>query len=115
MVDVRKNTEDGTDLANSFLEFNGKPTDDTYNYPNPYEQKGDKKGKTVTEEEEKIDLSDVPLDKAYQGNKFEDDNTDFVVENPVTKSGHVEYMVRGVDKNGAFDGIRRYNEFYCLH
>lgn len=102
-------------VGNNFIEFNGTPKDDVYNYPNPSGQKPEKKGQLMAEEEEKVDLSDVPLDKAYQGNKLEDDNTDFVVENPVTKSGHVEYMVKGVDKNGSWEGVRRYNEFYCLH
>lgn len=69
----------------------------------------------MTEEEDKIDLSDVPLDKAYQGNKLEDENTEFVVDNPIKLAGHIVYHVKGVDKLGTFEGNRRYNEFYVLH
>lgn len=98
------------------IEFNGKPEDDDLAYPNPFDTKGDKnKNTTGGDEEEKVDLSDVPLDKAYQGNKLEDENTDFVVDNPITQAGHIVYHVKGVDKQGQWEGNRRYNEFYVLH
>ena len=67
------------------------------------------------DEEDKIDLSEVNLDKAYQGNMIEDENMNFVVDNPVAISGHIVYHVKGVDKHGTWEGNRRYNEFYVLH
>lgn len=96
------------------IDYNGRPGDDTY--PHPFEEKGNaKKNQLMTEEEDKIDLSEVPLDKAYQGNKLEEENTDFVVDNPVTQAGHIVYHVKGLDKLGNWEGNRRYNEFYVLH
>jgi hypothetical protein len=28
---------------------------------------------------------------------------------------HIVYNVQGVDKQGPFEGVRRYNHFHCLY
>ena len=37
------------------------------------------------------------------------DNMGFKVSNPVLNNGHIEYTVKGVDSQGAWEGSRRYN------
>lgn len=39
----------------------------------------------------------------------------FTCTDPQIKSGHVVYKCRGVDKDGAWEGERRYREFHRLH
>ena len=50
----------------------------------------------LVDEEDKVDLSEVPLDKAYQGNKLEDESQDFdddrdllIVEEDIPVSGRL--------------------------
>ena len=74
--DVFEDDDDGTKLyiinkIHSILEYNAKPVDDQYNYPNPGKdvvEKKNKKQAAADEEEDKIDLSEVPLDKGYTAN-----------------------------------------------
>ena len=35
--------------------------------------------------------------------------------NPILQNGHIVYLVKGVDKQGPWEGMRRFNEFYVLH
>lgn len=53
--------------------------------------------------------------KAYTPSLLEDENPDFTVSNPLMSGGHIVYSVKGVDKQGTWEGQRRYNEFYVLH
>ena len=39
----------------------------------------------------------------------------FTVRDPVNTSGTILYKITGKDKEGIFEGQRRYNEFYLLH
>ena len=39
----------------------------------------------------------------------------FSVRDPINSSGKVIYKISGVDREGAFEGTRRYNEFFLLH
>ena len=40
---------------------------------------------------------------------------EFTCRNPVNSSGTVLYTVTGRDKEGLFEGQRRYNEFFLLY
>jgi len=42
-------------------------------------------------------------------------NTNFTVRNPRVSSGHIVYQVEGEDKEGKFEGARRFNDFYELN
>jgi hypothetical protein len=44
----------------------------------------------------------------------EDMNREFEVGNPEERGSHIEYLVRGVDRQGPWQGARRYNHFYIL-
>ena len=41
-------------------------------------------------------------------------NMKFEVGPPVEKSSHMQYMVRGADKQGPWEGLRRYSHFHEL-
>jgi hypothetical protein len=62
--------------------------------------------------------SDVITDaKIYdpQQENLDSLSLEFTVRNPVNNSGTVLYTVTGRDKEGLFEGQRRYNEFFLLH
>jgi hypothetical protein len=40
---------------------------------------------------------------------------DFSCSKPKMHNSHIIYYCKGIDKNGAWVGDRRYNEFYKLH
>jgi len=40
---------------------------------------------------------------------------EFQCTNPQNKGGHIVYKCKGVDQMGAWEGERRYNEFFKLH
>lgn len=44
----------------------------------------------------------------------EDLNADFTVGNPEEKGSHIQYFVQGKDRQGAWQGMRRYNHFFLL-
>lgn len=46
---------------------------------------------------------------------YESKIQDFSVTDPVEKDGHIKYTVKMKDAQGAWDGQRRYNEFYVLN
>ncbi len=75
--------------------------------------------KNYLEEEEEIkgiDFGEVPLvDKNTTHSLIEDENFDFQVTNPQLINGHIAYHVRGIDKQGVWEGLRRFNEFFQLH
>lgn len=68
------------------------------------------------QEEQKGD--DVPMaatfDKVFVPTIFGDDNLEFVVSNPSMAGGHIEYIAKGVDRQGPWDGKRRYSHFHHL-
>lgn len=39
----------------------------------------------------------------------------YSVKNPHDNGGHIVYDVRGKDRQGPWEGNRRYNEFFLLH
>jgi hypothetical protein len=41
-------------------------------------------------------------------------NTNFTVRNPIMSGGHIVYNTVGYDKEGRFEGQRRYNDFDVL-
>ena len=52
-----------------------------------------------------------------QGNDSVDDDeneSEFTVTNPQNNNGHIVYECRGVDDQGTWTGMRRFNEFYML-
>lgn len=109
---------------NIFLEtFDAKPMDDNkVNYPSPYAKKESPEKKSSTdkraeEEETKgFDFGEVPLSgKEYEPTNFEDDNFDFAVTNPTLQANHIVYHVKGIDRQGPWEGLRRFNEFYVLY
>jgi hypothetical protein len=77
---------------------------------------GEEESKQMMGEEDDmkgVDFSQVTLmDKNSTKTLIEDDNFDFQVTNPQLHSGHIVYHVRGVDKQGNWEGLRRYNEFF---
>lgn len=65
-----------------------------------------------------FEFGDVPfadLEKANFTPVLEDENFDFQVTNPRMLNGHIVYHVRGVDRQGPWEGQRRYNEFHVLN
>lgn len=54
------------------------------------------------------------LDKVFVPTIFGDDNLEFSVQNPALTGGHVSYLVKGVDRQGPWDGNRRYSHFHQL-
>jgi hypothetical protein len=56
------------------------------------------------------DFEKIANEKPYIPTLIEIDlNTDFGVFKPRLQSGHIVYMVRGVDKQGPWEGQRRFN------
>ena len=39
---------------------------------------------------------------------------DVYVKNPMDQSGHIVYDVKGIDRDGVFEGKRRYNDFLAI-
>jgi hypothetical protein len=50
-----------------------------------------------------------------KGFRIDEHNTHFTVRNPMMSNGHIVYNMVGKDKQGKFEGQRRYNEFFLLH
>ena len=46
---------------------------------------------------------------------YDDENYEFKVVKPQLHGSHIVYNVQGVDKQGPFEGVRRYNHFHCLY
>lgn len=46
---------------------------------------------------------------------YDDENFDFKVVKPQLHGSHIVYHVQGVDKQGPWDGVRRFNHFYSLY
>jgi len=61
------------------------------------------------------DFDKIPLEKNYVPSLYDDENMDFKVIKPQLHGSHIVYHVIGVDKQGPWEGTRRYNHFYCLH
>lgn len=45
----------------------------------------------------------------------EDENYDFSVTHPKLQGDSITYHVKGVDKQGSWDGYRRYSHFSALY
>jgi len=54
------------------------------------------------------------LDKVFVPTIFENDSIEFSVSNPSLTSGHISYHVKGVDRQGPWEGQRRYSHFFQL-
>jgi hypothetical protein len=65
------------------------------------EAKGDFNGDFI---EEPIDSKPIQSSIVY-----EDENLDFSVSSPQMQSGHIVYRVRGTDREGTWEVVRRYN------
>ena len=75
-------------------------------------------GNAGQEEEYKgtVDFDKVPLqEKNFIPTIYDDENYEFKVVKPQLHGSHIVYNVQGVDKQGPFEGVRRYNHFYCLY
>jgi hypothetical protein len=59
------------------------------------------------------DFDKVPLQFAPSA-LYEDENYNFRVVKPQLHGSHIVYQVQGLDKQGPWEGTRRYNQFYCL-
>ena len=83
-----------------------------------YGQGGQNEGNAGQEEEYKgtVDFDKVPLqEKNFIPTIYDDENYEFKVVKPQLHGSHIVYNVQGVDKQGPFEGVRRYNHFYCLY
>ena len=54
------------------------------------------------EAEGDINEQNVPELKSAIG--WDDESPDFIVENPMLVNGHIEYHVKGIDKEGVWEG-----------
>ena len=81
--------------------------DDDYNNQDSFKQQEEEKG-----------TEDVPmaatLDKVFVPTIFENDSLEFSVSNPSLTSSHISYHVKGVDRQGPWEGQRRYSHFFQL-
>ena len=55
------------------------------------------------------------VDADFKSAIFEEENFDFSVTHPKLQGDSIIYHVRGVDKQGPWDGYRRYSHFYALY
>ena len=63
-----------------------------------------------------VDFDKVPLqEKTFIPTIYDDENYDFKVVKPQLHGSHIVYNVQGVDKQGPWEGVRRYNHFFCLY
>jgi hypothetical protein len=62
-----------------------------------------------------VDFDKVPLDKQQIPTIYDDENFDYKVVKPQLHGSHIVYHVQGVDKQGNWDGIRRFNHFNALY
>jgi len=62
-----------------------------------------------------VDFDKVPLDKQQIPTIYDDENFDFKVVKPQLHGSHIVYHVQGVDKQGPWEGTRRFNHFYALY
>ena len=77
------------------------------------EKKG---GNESTLSKEFVNVDHQMVQKDKQLSTFEDDlSMDFSVSNPDDKNGHVEYTCKGKDRQGDWEGSRRYTHFFLLH
>ena len=74
---------------------------------------------SVGKKEDKEDLEDA---RNMDENVYKESNVvaedeselEFKVCNPQTKSSHIVYTCKGVDSQGAWEGDRRYSEFFKM-
>lgn len=100
-----------------FDDEDGKPNCNLI-YKGDYQAKQEEGGAGARGEEEKYEGADfdkIPLEKQYVPSLYEDENFDFKVVKPQLHGSHIVYHVMGVDKQGPWEGTRRYNQFHCLH
>ncbi len=77
------------------------------------EKKGEEESKLS---KEFVNVEDQMVQKDKQISTFEDDlSMDFSVSNPDDKNGYVEYTCKGKDRQGEWEGNRRYTHFFLLH
>ena len=55
------------------------------------------------------DFDKIPLEKQYIPSLYDDENFDFKVVKPQLHGSHIVYHVMGVDKQGPWEGTRRYS------
>ena len=71
------------------------------------------------QEEIQEDAEDKILNDAKiydpQADSADDASAEFTVRDPASTSGTTLYKITGRDRDGLFEGQRRYNEFYLLH
>lgn len=80
----------------------------------------EEEAKTGEKEMENVDMADAGnVDEAVfnQGNELIEESVEanFTCTHPQNKSGHIVYKCKGSDKQGLWEGERRYNEFYKLY
>ena len=55
------------------------------------------------------------LENAFVPTLFDDNQSkDYTVSNPQLTSSHISYYCKGLDKQGPWEGNRRYSHFYAL-
>jgi hypothetical protein len=81
------------------------------------ENKQEADGAAGQEEEYKgsADFDKIPLEKQYVPSLYDDENFDFKVIKPQLQGSHIVYHVQGVDKQGPWEGTRRFSQFFVLH
>ena len=54
------------------------------------------------------------LENAFVPTLLGDESKDFTVANPQLQSSHISYFVKGIDKQGPWEGNRRFSHFFAL-
>ena len=62
-----------------------------------------------------VDFDKIPLEKQQIPTIYDDENFDYKVVKPQLHGSHIVYHVQGVDKQGPWDGVRRFNHFNALY
>mmetsp|Transcript_48352 Transcript_48352/g.35540 ORF Transcript_48352/g.35540 Transcript_48352/m.35540 type:complete len:238 (-) Transcript_48352:225-938(-) len=101
----RQTEEHKLDFNEPSIKFNRISLDESRRYFNEEEIRLQRQ--KITETQGKV------LSQLYQ--RVEDEELlDIYVKNPTDYNGHIVYDVKGVDKDGIFDGRRRYNDFLAF-
>lgn len=55
------------------------------------------------------------IDRTFAPTLFNDDHKNYFISNPQLQGSHISYYVKGVDRQGPWEGQRRYSHFHVLH
>lgn len=99
-----------------------QPNDDTYGTgtgPNNFEDMDSWKPSKQGDEENKGEGENDPylatLEKKFVPTILDIEFPDYIVQNPQLTSSHISYLTKGIDRQGNWEGQRRYSHFHALH